>query len=157
MNRLHNNGIISEASCKKVHLAAHHYFKSSLKYILSKFPINSDVFCNAVWVNVPSRHEATWESVEFFLEKFLSLTSIQNINFDSLYEEFVDYQTITSDSIGKGERQEAKVIDGKDEDGNENVHYRIDILWWRHLAHLKVPETVQTSTKGCRDRSRYSP
>ena len=61
------------------------------------------------------------------------------INFDSLYEEFVDYQTITNYSIGESVWQEAKVIDSKDEDGYEKVHYRIDILWW-HLAHLKVPD-----------------
>ena len=138
-NQLRNGGTISDADYKKIHEAAHHYFKSSLKYVLDKFPINSDVFCNAVWVNVPERLNATWENVQFFLDKFSSLTLLERIDFDELYDEFVDYQSITDDSIGKRAWEEAKVVEGMDGDGNEIAHYRVDILWW-HLAHLKVAE-----------------
>ena len=159
LNKLCNNGTISDANYKKMHDAVHHYFKSSLKYILDKFPIKSDVFCNAVWVNVPCCLDATWENVQFFLDKFSSLTLLEGINFDDIYEEFVDYQTFSDDSIDKRAWEEAKVVDGTDEDGNEIVHHRVDILWW-HLAHLKVrniPKSVQAPTKDCRNCSGYSP
>ena len=71
---------------------------------------------------------------------------LEIINIDELYEEFVDYQTIDDDSIGKQAWEEAKVVEGKDEDDDEVVHHRIDILSW-HLAHLKVPETSQNRFK----------
>ena len=77
LNRLRNNGTISDSDYKKIHDAAHHYFKSSLKYILEKFPINSDILCNAVWVDVSNHLNATWENVQFFLDKFFSLTLLQ--------------------------------------------------------------------------------
>lgn len=47
LNQLHIDGTISDADYKKIHRAAHHYFKNSLKYILDKFLINIDVFCKA--------------------------------------------------------------------------------------------------------------
>ena len=93
LNRLCNDGTINDSDYNKVHNAAHHYFKSALKYIFDKFPIDNDVLCNAVWVNVPKRLDTTWESVQFFLEKFSLLTLLQGINPDILHEEFVDYQT----------------------------------------------------------------
>ena len=48
LNRLRNNGTISDSDYKKLHAAAHHYFNSSLKYILEKCPVINDVLCNAV-------------------------------------------------------------------------------------------------------------
>jgi hypothetical protein len=39
LNRLRNNGTISDSDYKKIHDAAHHYFKSSLKYILEKLTV----------------------------------------------------------------------------------------------------------------------
>ena len=146
LNRLHNDGTINDSDYNKVHNAAHHYFKSALKYIFDKFPIDNDVLCNAVWVNVPKRLDTTWESVQFFLEKFSLLTLLQGINPDILHEEFVDYQTLPDDAIGQRAWKEAKVVDGQDEDGNEIAHHRVDILWW-HLAHLKVPGTSQNRFK----------
>ena len=95
-----------------------------MKYILEKIPINSDILCNAVWVDVSNRlnakmYSSFWENVQFFLDKCFSLTLLQRINFDELYDEFVDYQTLTDDSIGERAWEEAKVVDGSDEDGNE--------------------------------------
>ena len=137
LNRLHNNGTISDSDYKKLHSAVHHYFK---KYILEKFPVNNDVLCNAVWVDVLHRIDARWDHVQFFLETFSSLPLLQDMNFDELYDEFVDYQTLTDECIGKQVWEEAKVIDDYDEDGNGIVRHRVDILWW-HLGQLKVRET----------------
>ena len=127
LNRLRNNGTISDSGYKKLHSAAHHYFKSSLKYILEKFPVNNDVLCNAVWVDVLHRIDARWDHVQFFLDTFSSLPLLQDMNFDELYDEFVDYQTLTDECIGKQAWEEAKVIDDYDEDGNEIVRHRVDI------------------------------
>ena len=38
-------------------------------------------------------------------------------------------QSLTDDEIGHNALSEAEVVDGKGEDGNKIVHYRVDILW----------------------------
>ena len=140
LNRLRNDGSISENDYMKVHYGALHYFKDALKYILEKFPINNEVICNSIWIDVEKRLQAKWENVEFFLEKFASVSFMDTIKQDNLYEEFVDFRTLSDDDIGQTAWTEAKVIDGEDEDGNALLHYRVDVLWY-HIAQLKVPET----------------
>ena len=62
----------------------------------------------------------------------------ESINFDELYNEFIDCQTQAGISIGKIAWEEAKFVEGTD--GNEMAYiHRVDILWW-HLAHLQVAE-----------------
>jgi hypothetical protein len=124
----------------KVHYGALHYFKDALKYILEKFPISNEVICNSIWIDVEKRLQAKWENVEFLLEKFASVSFMDTIKQDNLYEEFVDFRTLSDNDIGQTAWTEAKVIDGEDEDGNTLLHYRVDVLWY-HIAQLKVPET----------------
>lgn len=140
LNRLRNNGSISENDYTKVHHGAFHYFKDALKYIQEKFPISNEVICNSTWIDVEKRLQAKWENVEFFLEKFASVSFMDTIKHDNLYEEFVDFRSLSDDDIGQPAWTEAKVIDGVDEDGNTLVHYRVDVLWY-HIAQMKVPET----------------
>ena len=47
---------------------------------------------------------------------------------------------MTDDEIGHNAWSEAEVVDGKDEDGNNIVHYRVDILWY-YIARMRLPET----------------
>ena len=75
------------------------------------------MLCNAVWVDVLT--VSMQDHVQFFLHKFFSLSALQNMNFDDLCYEFVDYQTLTDECIGKQAWEEAKVSDGYNEDGNE--------------------------------------
>ncbi len=91
LNRLCNNGTISENEYLKVHQGAFHYFKDALKYILQKFPISNEVICNSIWIDVEKRLQTKWENLEFFLEKFANVSFMDTINHDKLYEEFVDF------------------------------------------------------------------
>ena len=140
LNRLRNNGTISETEYLKVHRSAFHYFKNALEYILEKFPITNEVISNSIWIDVEKRLQAKWENLEFFLEKFPNISFMDTINPDNLYEEFVDFQSLSDDDIGQAAWNEAKVIDGTDEDGSILAHYRVDVLWY-HISQMKVPET----------------
>ena len=140
LNRLRNNGSISENDYMKLHRGAFHYFKDALNYILEKFPISNEVICNSSWIDVEKRLQARWENVEFFLEKFASVSFMDTIKHDKLFEEFVDFQSLSDDDIGQTAWTEAKVIDGEDEEGNTLLHYRVDVLWY-HITQMKVPET----------------
>ena len=65
---------------------------------------------------------------------------MEGIDNDKVFEEFVDYQSLTDDEIGHNAWSEAEVVDGEDEDGNKIVHYRVDVLW-HHIANMRLPET----------------
>ena len=51
LNRLFNDGTISQEHHNKFYNAAHFYFKDSLKYIQEKFPVNN-VISNSVWIDL---------------------------------------------------------------------------------------------------------
>ena len=63
-----------------------------------------------------------------------------NINYDELYEEVLDYQSLSDDQMGAAAWSEAKVNDGKDGDGKDIFHYRVHVLWY-FIAQLKLPES----------------
>ena len=52
LKNLLDEGDISEQQYKDFHDAVHYYFKLSLQYMKTKFPLNNPLICNAVWVNV---------------------------------------------------------------------------------------------------------
>ena len=64
---------------------------------------------------------------------------MEGVDNDKVFEEFVDYQSL-NDEIGHNAWSEAELVDGKDEDGNKIVHYRVDILWY-YIASIRLPET----------------
>lgn len=139
LNRLLNQGDISDAQYNKFHDAVHFYFKESLDYIKTKFPIKDDTICNSVWIDVTRRSDVSWENVEHFVDKFQSVRSLEGINEDQLHDEFVDYQTLSSNDFPSEAFEEAKVVDGV-VDGEEVFHYRMDTLWW-HLNRMRIPQS----------------
>ena len=81
--------------------------------------------CNAMWIDVPNRR---WENVGFFSEKLPSF--FVDIDTDTVFEEFVDYQTLSDEDIDQEAWKEAKLIDKTNEGDEEVFRYRADILWW---------------------------
>ena len=65
---------------------------------------------------------------------------MEGVDNDKVFEEFVDYQSLTDDEIRHNAWSEAEVVDGKDEDSNKIVHYRVDILWY-YIASMRLPKT----------------
>ena len=53
-----------------------------------------------------------------------------------MYDEFIDYQTLSNNEIPNTAFDDAKVVDGTI-DEEEVFHYRIYILWWR-LSNLTM-------------------
>ena len=86
-------------------------------------------------IDVPIRMKSRWENVEFFSEKFPSI--FVDIDIDTVFEEFVDYQTVSDEDIDQEVWKEAKVIDKTNEGDMEVYHYRADVLWL-YIAKMKV-------------------
>ena len=69
-----------------------------------------------------------------------------NIVHDLLFGEFHDYQSICEDDASADTWTEAEVVDGKDENENKIVHYRIDVLW-HYIVKIIVPGTCNKRFK----------
>ena len=137
LQRLLNQGDISQTVYTRFLTAACEYFKAAFQYVLSKFPLNDELLKHARWINFQKRSQAKWESVEYFLSRFQS--ALNTVNIDELYDEFCDYKSLTDEDIGLTAWKEAKVVDGSVND-QEIFHYRVDILWW-HLSQMVIPES----------------
>ena len=140
LQKLLREGDISERSYNNIFLAAQAYFKAAFLYVLKKFRINDELLQHAKWIDVAKRSKAEWENVEFFFTKFKAVTSISVVKQDALYDEFCDYITLTDGEIGRNIWDDAKVVDGYNEDSEEVFHYRMHIVWW-HLAQMLLPES----------------
>ena len=131
-------GDISDTDYEKFYDAVFYYYKDSLAYVIKKFPIQNELVCNAVWVDVEKRLDATWHHVQYFLGRFSSVKSLEFVNVDTLYEEFVNYQTLSESKLEEG-FEKAKVTDGIVHE-KDVFHYRMDVVWWC-LANLNTPGT----------------
>ena len=92
LQKLLNDGDISERQHSRVFKAAQAYFKDSLSYILTKFPLSNELIMKAGWIDVGSRIDSKWESVEFFINRLKAI--FQQLPVDKFYDEFCDYQTL---------------------------------------------------------------
>ena len=79
LHRLLNSGSITESQFVTFHQSAHEYYKQTLQYIQQKVPIEDEVICNSVWIDVENRINAKWENVQFFCEKYQNLSTVVDI------------------------------------------------------------------------------
>ena len=142
LQKLLSDRDISERQYSQIFDAAQAYFKDSLSYILTKFPLSDELIIHAGWINVGNRVDAKWESVELFVDRFKPIC--QNVPTDKLYDEFCDYQTLSVKCFGIDMFKEAKVINGK-EDEEVLFHYRVDVLLGILLALLRLVQLVNDS------------
>ena len=84
--------------------------------------MNDDVICNSVWTDFNKGSEVSWDNVELFVDKCKSVKSVNDIDCDKLYDEFIDYQTLSNNEIPNTAFDDAKVVDGTI-DEEEVFHY----------------------------------
>ena len=73
--------------------------------------------------------------MQYFHEKYYN-SSLKSTNLDQIYEEFQDYQSLPVSVIPDGVHEEAKVSEGKTDDGTIAFRYRVDVHWW-YLSHFQ--------------------
>ena len=78
--------------------------------------ITNDVICNSVWIDVVKRHETNWNNVKYFLER--------DVDRDELFEEFIDYQSLTDYDTGPIAWKDAEVV-VVDSSKQRSVHFRL--------------------------------
>uniref|UniRef100_H3ARC8 HAT C-terminal dimerisation domain-containing protein n=1 Tax=Latimeria chalumnae TaxID=7897 RepID=H3ARC8_LATCH len=93
MCRLTNEGDISPATKKFF------FLHSVTKYAFKKLPLNDAVLKNATFVNFDVKENCTFEQVEYFVDRYKHLFSLNPAEMEMLQDEFVDYQLLHRSEI----------------------------------------------------------
>ena len=109
-NALLNEGDITQDQYSTFHKGAQCYLRDALAYIQEEFPITNEVICNSVWIDVVKRHGSNWNNVEYFLEKFSRVSFMEEVDRDELFEEFIDYQSLTDNDVSPIAWKDAEVV-----------------------------------------------
>ena len=64
--------------------------------------------------------------MQFFFDKYHDVSSLEGLDLDLVDEEFLDYQSPPDEVFPSEAWQEAKVVDGNDQE--QTAHYRIEVL-----------------------------
>ena len=144
-NALLKEGDITQDQYSTFHKGAQCYLRDALAYIQEEFPITNEVICNSVWIDVVKRHGTNWNNVEYFLEKFSRVSFMEEVDRDELFEEFIDYQSLTDNDIAPIAWKDAEVV-VVDSNKQRSVHFRVDVLW-HYLSPIKIDVTSLTCFK----------
>ena len=69
------------------------------------------MICNSVWIDFNKRSEVPWDNVEFFVDKCKSVTSVNDIGCDNVFDDYIDSQTFSNNEIPNTAFDDAKVVD----------------------------------------------
>ena len=130
VNRLYQEGDITNHQLSKFYKAARGFFMCATEYLLKWCPLQDELLASATWLTFEQRLEKNFLSVEYFVHRYPSIFS--DIDVDRLSEEFFNYQTLSSDAIPKSVKESVNLED-KDP-------HRIDVLWG-YLKGIKEPGT----------------
>jgi len=131
LRKLLNEGIIADAQYNLMLKAAQEFYKESLKYVLKKMDNSEGFWKHAFWIDFFHRNKANWEDVHYFTEMYKDVLSFSEREYEQLFEEFIDFQTISEAEICLDE-----AIIEEHEDGTKE--YRIDVIWYE-LQNPKSP------------------
>ena len=69
LNGLLNEGDISSSDVAKFYKAVRCFYERAVEYSLTNLHLHDDILANSAFVNFDSRREATFDQVEFFIER----------------------------------------------------------------------------------------
>ena len=79
------------------------------------------------------RDQAKWSDIEYFIERFGGILQYDEYEIERMYEEFVDYKSLTISELPDDALTDAVI--------QENEHtdeYRIDVIWY-YMYQMKSP------------------
>ena len=133
LKKLFNGGEIDKLQYNNVLEAGRALYKESLRYVVKKIDMIDTLWKHAVWVDFFSRETAKWTDIEYFISRFEGIIQFDNQEIDMLYEEFVDYKTLSINDLLEDVLTDAVTQENKNLD-----EYRIYIIWY-YLYQMKSP------------------
>ena len=82
INKLLDNGEISESSFKYFFNAAREFFVRATDYLLASCPFQEDILCNVTWIDFKNHVEQNFSSVQYLVHNYPIY--IQGIDIDYL-------------------------------------------------------------------------
>ena len=138
LNKLQEDGDVSQAQCNKFFKGVRAFYVKSVEYALKNLPVADEVLANAKFINVISRTEATLSQVEYFVRRYNDLLPFSSPQeHDKLSEEFTDYQLLNDNEVPESVWKSAVVQDDK-----SCTFYRMDMIWY-YLSNLKAVDGKQ--------------
>ena len=95
LKKLFNDGEIYKLQYNNVFEAARTFYKESWKYVIKKMDMTDAFWNHPVWVGFFSRETAKWSDIEYFISRHEGILQFNHQEIDMLYEEFVDYKTLS--------------------------------------------------------------
>lgn len=136
MRELFNDGDISEHDQAKFYRSVRAFYERAMEYALLNLPLEDALLQNAGFVNFHVRETATFQQVEYFVERFGALLPFQSPReMDVLLDEFVEYQLLQDDDIPSDVWDKASIVIDDD-----TTYHRMDIVW-HHISTLKAPDS----------------
>ena len=133
LKKLFNDGDIDKLQHDNVLRASVAFYRESLRYVLTKMDMNNTFWLHAVWVDFFRRDQAKWSDIEYFIERFGGILQYDEYEIERMYEEFVDYKSLTISELPDDALTDAVI--------QENEHtdeYRIDVIWY-YMYQMKSP------------------
>ena len=141
LNKLLNEGDISEDQWKLCMNGAIAFLRQSLKYVIQHMDMRGTVWEHATWIDFSERTSARWSDVEYFCEKFNDILNFDEHTYELLHEEFLDYRTLLESDLPKCAFEEALI-----RENSEGKEYRMDIIWY-YIQQLKNPAASNSRFK----------
>ena len=86
--------------------------------------VTDTFWSHSVWVDFFSRETAKWTDIEYIISRFEGILQFNNQEIDRLYEEFVDYKTLSMNELPEDALTDAVIQENKNLD-----EYQTDIIW----------------------------
>ena len=112
--------------------AAIAFYRESLRYTLLKMNVDSSFWEMAQWIDFDSHQNAKWYHVEYFVEKYKVILQYDDYEMDKLFEEFIDFKSLSDSELPSAAWEDATVKEF--DDGSKE--YKIVTLWY-HIQQLR--------------------
>ena len=132
VNKLHQEGDITDTQKNTFFKAAREFFMCAASYLIKWCSMTEEMLLHATWLDFEQRLQKSFISVEYFVHRFPKIFA--SIDIDRLNEEFINYQLLSPSDIPSTIKESANF--------SEEDPHRVDILWG-YLRGVKKPGTSE--------------
>ena len=126
--KLEREGDVSPSERNKFYKGVRKFYERTIDYIRAKFPLSDDLLMHARFVNFGERENCEFADVEYFIARYQSILSFDDMDMDGIFDEFVEYQLLEQSDIPQHVWQSAKEKREGDE-SEESTFIRMDVVW----------------------------
>ena len=128
MDKMLREGDITQTQYNTCLRGAQAFYKEYLEYVLTKMDMLETLWSHACWADFSNRENSSWSDVEYFVNNFSSILQFDKQEMNLLYEQFVDFQTLSEEELPNGALADAIIKEFEDVDGKAQNEYRMNLI-----------------------------